>query len=109
MRILKDNLASFHLYHADCIGVESNCLYPHAVEVADVDSLVSARFFFGTEKPSCEVGVGPGYHYNVRYTDQNGLSREALLTNTYTRRKLVPGDPVKIKYLPGKENEAVMV
>ena len=63
MRILKDNLASFHLYHADCIGVKSNCLYPHAVEVADVDSLVSARFFFGTEKPSCEVGVGPGYTY----------------------------------------------
>ena len=35
-------VSSFHLYHADCIGVESNCLYPHPVEVADVDSLVSA-------------------------------------------------------------------
>ena len=35
-------VSSFHLYHADCIGVESNCLYPHAVEVTDVDSLASA-------------------------------------------------------------------
>ena len=35
-------VSSFHLYHADCIGVESNCLYPHAVEVADAESLASA-------------------------------------------------------------------
>ena len=35
--------------------------------------------------------------------------REALLTNTYTHRNLVPGDRLKIKYLPGKEKIAVMV
>ena len=49
------------------------------------------------------------YNYYVRYTDQSGAAREALLTNTYTRRNLIPGDSVKIKYLPGKENTAVMV
>ncbi len=45
----------------------------------------------------------------VRYTDQGGVVREALLTNTYTYRNLVPGDRLKIKYLPGKEKLAVMV
>lgn len=49
------------------------------------------------------------YDYYVRYTDQGGMMREALLTNTYTYRNLVPGDRLKIKYLPGKENLAVMV
>ena len=53
--------------------------------------------------------ISTSYHYYVRYTDQGGITREALLTNTYTRRNLVPGDRVKIKYLPGKENTAVMV
>jgi len=33
---------SFHLYRADCIGNEKNCLYPHAVEVRDAESLRSA-------------------------------------------------------------------
>lgn len=49
------------------------------------------------------------YDYYVRYTDQGGTMREALLTNTYTHRNLVPGDRLKIKYLPGKEKIAVMV
>lgn len=49
------------------------------------------------------------YDYYVRYTDQGGVMREALLTNTYTYRNLVPGDRLKIKYLPGKEKMAVMV
>ena len=49
------------------------------------------------------------YNYYVRYTDQGGVQREALLTNTYTQRNLVPGDRLKIKYLPGKEKYAVMV
>ena len=35
-------MSSFHLYAADCLGNEKNCLYPHAVEVADSDSLASA-------------------------------------------------------------------
>ena len=43
------------------------------------------------------------------YTDQGGVLREAVLMNTYTQRDLVPGDPVRIKYLPGKEKSAVMV
>jgi len=49
------------------------------------------------------------YDYYVRYTDQSGAMREALLTNTYTHRNLVPSDRLKIKYLPGKEKLAVMV
>ena len=49
------------------------------------------------------------YNYYVRYTDQGGVTREALLMNTYTKRNLIPGDYVKIKYLPGKEKSAVMV
>lgn len=32
----------FTLFHADCVGVESNCLYPHAVYVTDADSLAEA-------------------------------------------------------------------
>ena len=52
---------------------------------------------------------GTTYDYYVRYTDQSGVMREALLTNTYTHRNLVPGDRLKIKYLPGKEKLAVMV
>lgn len=35
-------MSSFHLYRADCIGKEKNCLYPHAVEVGDADALRSA-------------------------------------------------------------------
>ena len=35
-------MASFHLYHADCIGNEKNCLYPHGVEVTDEGSLAGA-------------------------------------------------------------------
>ena len=35
-------MSSFHLFCADCIGNEKNCLYPHAVEVVDDDSLASA-------------------------------------------------------------------
>lgn len=35
-------MSSFHLYRADCIGNEKNCLYPHAVEVVDAASLRSA-------------------------------------------------------------------
>ncbi len=49
------------------------------------------------------------YDYYVRYTDQGGTMREALLTNTYTHRNLVIGDRLKIKYLPGKEKYAVML
>lgn len=49
------------------------------------------------------------YTYYVRYKDQDGNGREAVLTNTYTRRNFVMGDPVKIKYLPGKEKTAVLV
>lgn len=52
---------------------------------------------------------GTTYDYYVRYTDQGGVMREALLTNTYTHRNLIPGDRLKIKYLPGKEKLAVMV
>lgn len=32
----------FTLYHADVLGVKSNCLYPHKVEVTDTDSLKKA-------------------------------------------------------------------
>ena len=35
-------MQSFHLYRADCIGNEKNCLYPHAVEVSDEASLREA-------------------------------------------------------------------
>jgi len=49
------------------------------------------------------------YDYYVRYTDQGGARREALLTNTDTKRQLVPGDRVKNKDLPGKENCAVLI
>ena len=35
-------MSSFHLYAADCLGNEKNCLYPHAVEVRDEASLASA-------------------------------------------------------------------
>lgn len=62
-----------------------------------------------TDSTDSDGDITTTYHYYVRYTDQGGVSREAVLTNTYTRRDLVPGDPVRIKYLPGKENAAVMV
>lgn len=32
----------FNLYHSDSIGRASNCSYPHAVEVTDVDTLAAA-------------------------------------------------------------------
>lgn len=32
----------FTLYHADCVGHEENCLYPHKVEVTDAESLAKA-------------------------------------------------------------------
>ena len=35
-------MSSFHLYRADCRGNPKNCLYPHMVEVGDVESLASA-------------------------------------------------------------------
>lgn len=35
-------MSSFHLYRADCIGNEKNCLYPYAVEISDEDSLRAA-------------------------------------------------------------------
>ena len=53
--------------------------------------------------------ISTTYDYYVRYTDQGGVMREALLTNIYTVRSLVPGDRLTIKYLPGKEKYAVMV
>ena len=62
-----------------------------------------------TDSTDSDGDTSTTYHYYVRYKDQGGVSREAVLTNTYTRRNLVPGDRVKIKYLPGKENAAVMV
>lgn len=62
-----------------------------------------------TDSTDSDGMISTSYHYYVRYTDQGGVMREALLTNTYTQRDLVPGDPVRIKYLPGKENAAVMV
>ena len=62
-----------------------------------------------TDSTDSDGDITTSYHYYVRYTDQSGMAREAVLTNTYTRRNLVPGYPVRIKYLPGKENAAVMV
>ena len=62
-----------------------------------------------TDSTDSDGDITTSYHYYVRYTDQGGVKREAVLTNTYTKRDLVPGDPVRIKYLPGKENAAVMV
>ena len=62
-----------------------------------------------TDSTGSDGDITTTYHYYVRYKDQGGVSREAVLTNTYTKRDLVPGDRVKIKYLPGKENAAVMV
>ena len=35
-------MGSFHLFAADCLGNEKNCLYPHEAEVGDTESLVSA-------------------------------------------------------------------
>ncbi len=35
-------MTSFHLYRADCIDNEKNCLYPHEVEVTDSEKLASA-------------------------------------------------------------------
>ncbi len=32
----------FTIYHADCIGQANNCLYPHAVEITDAESLARA-------------------------------------------------------------------
>ena len=62
-----------------------------------------------TDSTDSDGDITTSYHYYVRYTDQGGVKREAVLTNTDTKRDLVPGDPVRIKYLPGKENAAVMV
>ena len=30
------------IYHADCIGQEFNCLYPHAADITDAPSLAAA-------------------------------------------------------------------
>ncbi len=62
-----------------------------------------------TDSTDSDGDITTSYHYYVRYTDQGGVVREAVLMNTYTQRDLVPGDPVRIKYLPGKEKSAVMV
>ena len=35
-------MSFFHLFYADCAGNAQNCLYPHAAEVADADSLRAA-------------------------------------------------------------------
>lgn len=35
-------MASFHLYRAECLGNPMNCLYPHAAEVVDAESLRGA-------------------------------------------------------------------
>ena len=35
-------MAEFRLYRADCLGVESNCLYPHEVTIRDADTLREA-------------------------------------------------------------------
>ena len=33
---------SMFMYHADCVGQETNCLYPHRVEITDEASLMEA-------------------------------------------------------------------
>ena len=35
----------FKMYRADCVGVKSNCLYPHEVDITDAASLAEAASY----------------------------------------------------------------
>jgi len=58
----------FTLYHADVLGVADNCLYPHAIEITDKDSLVQAV---------CHDYVCASYKNSYRSND-NFLSSDCL-------------------------------
>ena len=46
------------------------------------------------------------YYYYVRYHREDGLETEARLWNP--RKELVPGSKIRIRYLPTRDNYAVL-
>jgi len=90
-------------------GLAYNFLRNHTIRSQGIEADGFITRVEERDSADSDGDITTSYDYYVRYTDQGRIAREALLTNTYTRKNLVPGDPVKIKYLPGKENAAVMV
>ena len=59
---------SFTLYRSDSLGRASNCMYPHAVEVTDADSLTAAVSF-----DYVAVEYKNGYRNNANFIKTNCL------------------------------------